>query len=202
MAGHLLAQGAGEVAVEVETVKPAKVWETKSSFAGIVKAKRKSQLSFERSGRVDQIDVEEGLRVQAGQVLARLNTEQLEAQVRKLEADKRAAEALLAELKAGPRQETIDAARADVREQEVQLDLAIVSRRRRENLLKDRLVAREEYDQAQTAVERWEALVNELKNSWKTWNWARGRRRSLLRQRSSSPSRQRLQPPKSNWTIA
>ncbi len=151
------AEGAGVINVEVETLQKATTWETRSTYSGIIKAKRKSALSFERPGRVDVIEVEEGDRVKAGQVLARLNTDQVEAQVRKLEADRRAAEALLSELKAGPRQETIDAAKARVREQETQLELATVTEGRRKRLLEQRLVAREEYDQAQAAVERWEA---------------------------------------------
>lgn len=151
------ADGAGVIAVEVESLQKATTWETRSTYSGIVKAKRKSELSFERPGRVDEIQVEQGDRVKAGQVLARLNTEQLEAQIRKLEADRRAAEALLSELKAGPRQETIDAAKARVREQDAQLELAVASEGRRKRLLDQRLVAREEYDQARTAVERWQA---------------------------------------------
>lgn len=151
------ADGAGVIAVEVETLQKATTWETRSTYSGIVKAKRKSDLSFERPGRVDEIQVEQGDRVKAGQVLARLNTEQLEAQVRKLEADRRAAEALLSELKAGPRQETIDAAKARVREQESQLELATASEGRRKRLVEQRLVAREELDQAHAAVERWQA---------------------------------------------
>ncbi|MCC6509853.1 MAG: efflux RND transporter periplasmic adaptor subunit [Pirellulaceae bacterium] len=151
------ADEAGLITVQVESIQPASAWETKATFSGIIKPKRKSELSFERSGRVDEILVEQGDRVTAGQTLARLNTEQLEAQLRKLEADQRAAEALLDELKAGPRVETIDAARANVREQEVQLELATSNLRRRQRLLQERLVAREEFDQAESAVERWEA---------------------------------------------
>jgi multidrug efflux pump subunit AcrA (membrane-fusion protein) len=152
----LAADGAGVVTVEVETIKKATTWESRSAYSGIVKAKRKSDLSFERPGRVDEINVEQGDRVTAGQILARLNTEQLEAQLRKLQADKRAAEALLAELKAGPRTETIEAAKAKVRQQDSQLELATANAKRRKRLLDQRLVAREEYEQAQTAVERWE----------------------------------------------
>ena len=144
------ADGAGVISVEVETLQKATKWETRSTYSGIVKAKRKSELSFERPGRVDEIAVEQGDRVKAGQILARLNTEQLEAQIRKLQADRRAAEALLSELKAGPRTETIDAAKARVREQESQLELAVVNEGRRKRLLEQRLVAREEYDQAHT----------------------------------------------------
>lgn len=156
--GNLLAaDGAGVISVEVETLQKATKWETRSTYSGIIKAKRKSDLSFERPGRVDEIQVEQGDRVKAGQVLARLNTEQIEAQVRKLEADRRAAEALLSELQAGPRRETIDAAKARVREQDSQLELAVVNEGRRKRLLEQRLVAREEYDQARAAVQRWEA---------------------------------------------
>ncbi len=44
------ADGAGVIAVEVETLQKATSWETRSTYSGIVKAKRKSDLSFERPG--------------------------------------------------------------------------------------------------------------------------------------------------------
>ncbi len=153
----IAADGAGVITVEVQVARPVSSWETKSTFSGIVKPKRKSELSFERAGRVDAIAVEQGDRVTEGQVLARLNTEQVAAQIRKLEADKRAAEAVLDELKAGPRIETIDAARAAVREQEVQWLLSKEVFARRQRLLAQRLIPKEEFEQAQSAVDRWDA---------------------------------------------
>ncbi len=151
---------AGLVAVDVQKATLVNSLESQAFYSGIIKPNRKSELSFERSGRIEQIDIDEGERVVAGQVLARLNTDQLQAQVRKLQADRRAAEAVLTELKAGPRQEVIDSARASVREQQVQWDLALANLQRRERLWNERLISREELEQARTAVERWHALYD------------------------------------------
>ena len=47
---------------------------------------RKADLAFNEQGRIVQVLVEEGDRVTAGQVLARLQTNRLEAQIREMQA--------------------------------------------------------------------------------------------------------------------
>ena len=51
------------------------------SYPGLVTARRESELGFERGGRIDSIAVDVGDRVTVGQVLARLDTRALEAQI-------------------------------------------------------------------------------------------------------------------------
>jgi RND family efflux transporter MFP subunit len=55
---------------------------------------------------------------------------------------------VLRELEAGPRQQTIDAARAEVRELQAQAELAELNYRRREQLLQGNAISREDYDSA------------------------------------------------------
>lgn len=50
-------------------------------YPGLVSARRQSALGFERGGRIDAIGVDVGDRVTAGQVLARLDTRALDAQI-------------------------------------------------------------------------------------------------------------------------
>lgn len=61
--------------------------------------------------------------VEAGQPLARLDVSTLEVKRRQLEAQRLQAAAVLAELRAGPRTETIAAARASVEQREAELEL-------------------------------------------------------------------------------
>ncbi len=60
-------------------------------FPGLVAARRESALGFERAGRIDRISVDVGDRVQAGDVLARLDVRAVEAQL--AAADAQTAEA-------------------------------------------------------------------------------------------------------------
>ena len=60
-------------------------------FAGIVAPRRESAVGFERGGRIDAITVDVGDRVEAGQLLARLDMRALDAQI--AAADAQTAEA-------------------------------------------------------------------------------------------------------------
>ena len=110
--------------VETITVTPATSFRQHRTFAGVVKAMRTSDLGFERPGRLVEILVSEGDRVERGQELAHLDTENLKARQLELQAQRDGAESLLRELEAGPRKETIDATRAEVRDLEAQVELS------------------------------------------------------------------------------
>lgn len=147
------------VSVSTLTLKQSSSFDVKRQFSGQIEARRRSQLGFDRIGQIAQIFVDRGDEVTAGQLIAALDIDALRAQRHKLEADLRSAEALLREAQAGPRRETIESARSNLQEQQVQWDLAKESLARRENLFKKKLIAREELDQAVTANARWSAVV-------------------------------------------
>ena len=164
---HLLAQSASDPKSTVRVVNVLTVelqqtdtFEMKRQFSGQIEARRRSLLGFDRIGQVTEVYVDRGDEVSAGQLIAALDVDSLRAQRHKLEADLRSAEALLREAKAGPRQDTIKAARASLAEQQSQLDLSNESLRRRENLFNKKLIAREELDQAVAAQARWSAVVD------------------------------------------
>lgn len=75
---------------------------------------RKADLAFNEQERIAQVLVEEGDRVTAGQVLARLQTNRLEAQVREIEATIGAQQEVVKRLVAGTRPQEIEQARAEV----------------------------------------------------------------------------------------
>ena len=75
---------------------------------------RKADLAFNEQERIVQVLVEEGDRVTAGQVLARLQTNRLEAQIREIEAKIGAQQEVVKRLEAGTRPQEIDQARAEM----------------------------------------------------------------------------------------
>jgi HlyD family secretion protein len=75
---------------------------------------RKADLAFNEQERIVQVLVEEGDRVTTGQVLARLKTNRLEAQIREIEAKIAAQQEVVKRFEAGTRPQEIEQARAEV----------------------------------------------------------------------------------------
>ena len=75
---------------------------------------RDANLAFIEQERIAEVLVEEGDRVEAGQVLARLKTDRLEAQIREVRAQIAAQREVVKRLQAGNRPQEIDQVRAEV----------------------------------------------------------------------------------------
>ncbi len=132
--------------VEVVAVEAVDSVTTERFFTGRVAARRSSPLAFERAARVVAVMVDQGDRVGKGQAVAKLDMRDLELNKEQLEAARSQAQARLDELIAGPRQESIASAQAQVRDIEQQLQLAQVQARRRQELLARQAISREEFD--------------------------------------------------------
>jgi len=85
-------------------------------------------LMFETPGRVVEVFVEEGDEVEEGDVLARLDTNQLAVQIEQAQAALASAEAQLAELLATPRPKEIEQAEANLQSASAQLSAAAANR--------------------------------------------------------------------------
>ncbi|MCA9256330.1 MAG: efflux RND transporter periplasmic adaptor subunit [Phycisphaerales bacterium] len=75
---------------------------------------RDADLAFNGEGRIIEVLVEEGDRVEKNQALARLETDRLEAEIARVDAEIEAQSQVLARLVSGTRQQEIDQARANV----------------------------------------------------------------------------------------
>lgn len=153
------------VVVEVDRVKWASSFDAKVQVSGIIKTRRMSQISFERVGRVDTVSVAKGDRVRAGQILAELNLDVINAQIRKLEAELQAATAQLSELKAGPLKVTIEAAKFSLDEQNAELEAAKQVLERRKRLKSSGAISTEDLEQSEWAVKRLESAKNAAQKS-------------------------------------
>ena len=117
------------------------------------------RVSAEVGGRVTEMHAEEGTRVAAGDVLARLDTSDLELALRRAEAERDGAAAQLSLVRAGARAEDIrqasaqaSSARADVAAAEAELKSASEDLQRFEALLKANAGSRKQRDDAATRV--------------------------------------------------
>ncbi|HET8578853.1 MAG TPA: efflux RND transporter periplasmic adaptor subunit [Methylomirabilota bacterium] len=110
-------------------------------------------VSAKIASRIVARPVKEGDRVTAGQVLARLDDAELVADVRRQEAAVRTAQATLRDLRAGPRQEEIEDARAALQSAEATRWMTERDFRRAEELSRKALIATQEVDKARQAYD-------------------------------------------------
>jgi HlyD family secretion protein len=121
-----------------------------------------AELSFKIPGRVVRREIDEGQVIQAGQVIARLETAELEQEVAVRRAEVRTAAAIVAELEAGTRPEevaqaaaSLDYARAEARRAELDFE--------RQTVLRNQSVATDrEYELAEAARRTSQARVREV----------------------------------------
>ena len=108
--------------------------------SGYVTARRRATVSSKVTGKVIEVNVEEGMAVHEGQILARLDDSTPRAALHLTEAQ-------------------AEAARRAVRESEVRLAEAKLTLKRRLQLVKDSLSTQAEVDQAQAEVDSVEARI-------------------------------------------
>lgn len=161
-AAILLAAGGSEVrplSVRTTAVGQAGPEYMRQSFTGIVKPRRSSLLAAKAVGRVEQILVEMGAPVAAGELLIQLDLATLDAERSTLTARLAAAQAQLEELQAGPRQQDIEQAAERVTEISSTLQLNEANLKRTEMLVPSGSISRQELDEARFTVEATQAKL-------------------------------------------
>jgi HlyD family secretion protein len=122
-------------------------------------------VSFRIPGRVQERLVGEGMMVTRGQLVARLDIEDLEGEVRLKEAERRAAEAALRDLLAGSRPQEIGAARATVARADAEAVRLVRDDERAAALYSRGVIAAREYEAAKAASEVARARVKEAREA-------------------------------------
>ena len=132
-----------EVQVATVTIRPAGTQAAVLNASGYVTARRRATVSSKITGKVVDVNVEEGRRVVQGQILARLD-----------DSTPRAALALA--------QAQAEAARRALRENEVRLAQARLNERRAAQLVQERIASQSQLDDAKAEAESFEARVAAL----------------------------------------
>ncbi|MDJ0723807.1 MAG: biotin/lipoyl-binding protein [Prochloraceae cyanobacterium] len=121
-----------------------KNWTMEIQANGVVQAVRKINLSPEDAGRVAVLYVKEGDRVSSGEIIARMSSDRLKAQVNQHRAILETARADLAEKLDGTRPEEIAAAKARVNTAKASVTAALAALARAdEELQRNQAIARE-----------------------------------------------------------
>ncbi|WJW75337.1 efflux RND transporter periplasmic adaptor subunit [Thiohalobacter sp. IOR34] len=160
---------------------------------------REAQLAFNASEHIAEILVQEGDRVEQGQLLARLHSELLEAQLAEAWAALEAQRQALAKLEAGSRPEEIRKLRAELQAAEAEAKAARDSYRRMAQLLQKKLAspqdeeqARSEADAAAARVKAVQASLALLEAGARKEDIAAARAQLAARQAAVQQARQRL----------
>ena len=157
-------------------------------FSGVIEGTHASVVA-EMGGRVIEMTADEGDAVQAGQVLARLDDVALQVGVKQAQAATSAAEANLAQAKAGARSEEIAAAQAALAQTQAERDGAAAAFKDAANMLKNPQELLAQIDAARTGIKLAEQNVAAMKSKLAEARWWRdfydddhGRHYSLDRQ--------------------
>lgn len=129
-------------------------------YSGEVQARRKTNVGFQRGGKVVEILCDEGDYVEHNQVIARLDSRQLTARAKQLAAETLVAKARLDELRKGPRIEAIRTAAANVDDLKHQRENAELDLERARNLRTKGAVSQQEYDQSHYLVQTLNARID------------------------------------------
>ena len=133
-----------EVEVAAVTGRAAGAQASVLNASGYVTARRRATVSSKVTGKVIEVNVEEGMAVREGQVLARLDDSTVRAALNLARAQ-------------------LDAARRAVPESEVRLDEARLNLSRRERLFKEELATAADMDQARAEVNSIAARIESLR---------------------------------------
>ncbi|BCU64795.1 hypothetical protein F941_01586 [Acinetobacter bouvetii DSM 14964 = CIP 107468] len=125
---------------------------------------RQVSLAFEQSGRIEQMNVQEGDHIQKGDVLAKLNTDALNIQLQEAEAQLKVQQQTVIEQDAGTRPEQIAQAEAQLASAKAQSDKAEKDLKRLQVLFHDtagQAISKQELDYAQSNQATAAAAVKE-----------------------------------------
>ena len=146
--------------VEVTLLGELAAPQVSDTYRGVVVASKEAELAFRRGGRVASIDVKEGASVRIGDVLASLDASDIEAEIDVARSQIAEAEAMLSELVAGPREQTIEAAQAEVRRLQATVELATATAKRQQSLIEVNASSYQQLDDANSALDQQAAALS------------------------------------------
>ena len=158
--------GGRRLTVETTLAQPVNSYRTAREYTGTIVARRVSELSFERAGLLLTVHVDEGAAVTKGMLLAALDTEHLRTQRRETIARRAQAAAVLHEMIAGPRQEDIDAAGAQVEGLKAQVEQLELQTDRSRKLLRKSSTSQNQFDEFAFALKSRQAMLRQAQHGF------------------------------------
>lgn len=166
---------------------------------GYIVPARQILISPQVSGRIVELRIQEGQRVNEGDVLARIEDTEYRADRDRANAMVEVAQWTLTELENGFREEEKRQAYADWKEAEIQRDYWRTLVDRYQKLLQSRTVPQEQYDDAVTRFTAAEQRARRLENAWYlVRDGARAERRSVA---AADLARAKAELEKAEWRL-
>ncbi|MFT7879498.1 MAG: HlyD family efflux transporter periplasmic adaptor subunit [Sulfurimonas sp.] len=126
---------------------------------------RTVSLAFQVSGKIENINFEEGEKVKKGDVIATLDNALYEEYLKQINAQIEVQNAQIQKLEKGYRKEEIEKARATMEQKKVVMENRENTFKRNEKLFTSKLISEENYESVKTAYESAKALYSYAKNS-------------------------------------
>lgn len=123
-----------------------------------------SLLSFERPGKIIAINVDEGSNVKENDILATLDSKELDHQMRIQYAQCQAEQSLLNQYQNGYLKEEIDSAKATVQKSQAAVDLAAITYERNRSLLNTKSISKQDFDSAKASYNEAKASLLEAES--------------------------------------
>jgi multidrug resistance efflux pump len=156
-----------------ERIKPVKVMELKKEstavvlqYTGIIEAEEMRRLSFKSSGKLKEVFVKKGDKVEAGQLLAALDTEDLEYSLKASEAQMKAALAQYRKAVNGADPEDIKKLELNVKKAQDSYNYTLASYKRIEALYNGGAVSKDDLDKAKLELDVKEAELQQAKEAY------------------------------------
>ncbi len=165
-----LSSKAKEVEVALVTRQSPSSGNVVLTAGGYIIPRVRVEVSSKTSGRVEELNVDKGDVVRAGQVLARLDNVEYQAQLAQAKANRAAAAARLEQAEHGSRPEEIQRAKATVDQAEANVRTSKTNLERAQQLNKTGVYAKQALDDAQNA---YDVAVAQLKVARENYELAR-----------------------------
>src|SRR4051794_10185810 len=153
------------VTVQSPNARSSASEETVLTATGYIIAAHKIEVASKVNGRVASINVDKGDKVEAGQVLVRLENDEYRAQLAQQKGQLENLQAKLAEITNGSRPEEIEKARADVAEANADLNNAKISLNRTRELVRQGVFSPQSLDDAEAKYKSNESKVASLQRT-------------------------------------
>lgn len=137
--------------------------EVKVTASGSIRPLTPVNISPKEPGRISKIEVDQGDRVKAGQLLARMDDSNLRGELQSAEANLAAAAANLQKMEAGNRPEEIRQARQNLRDAEAQMIAIRSAHRSNQQLFEAGAIGRVSFDTSRSQYLATQERINALK---------------------------------------
>ncbi len=153
--------------VKAPVVRPVKTitveasnGQVKRTYPAIVLATQQVELSFRVSGKLQELPIKNGLTVKKGDVIAKLDERDFKAKITQLQSQINQASAQMKALKAGARSEDVAALNSSVNAALAKYTQAKKQYYRTQGLVKKQVIARQELEKDQSALDVAKANLN------------------------------------------